>query len=76
MAQLGTLANFIAYACMGIPAGIILKRKGYKFTSSLAVTVGFVGVGIPLTGLYWWQEYTKMAELDKKLKTKHKNKYR
>ena len=46
LAQLGTLANFIAYACMGIPAGIILKRKGYKFTSLLAVVIGFVGVGI------------------------------
>jgi FHS family L-fucose permease-like MFS transporter len=52
MAQLGTLANFIAYACMGIPAGIILKRKGYKFTSSLAVTVGFVGVGIQFLSGY------------------------
>ena len=46
MAQLGTLANFIAYAVMGIPAGLILKRKGYKITSLLAVSVGFVGVGI------------------------------
>lgn len=46
MAQLGTLANFIAYAVMGVPAGMILKRKGYKFTSLLAVSVGFVGVGI------------------------------
>lgn len=46
LSQLGTLANFIAYACMGIPGGIILKRKGYKFTSLLAVTVGFLGVGI------------------------------
>ena len=46
IAQLGTLANFIAYAVMGIPAGVILKRKGYKFTSLLAVSVGFVGVGI------------------------------
>ena len=46
LTQLGTLANFIAYACMGIPAGIFLRRKGYKFTSLLAVTVGFVGVGI------------------------------
>lgn len=46
LAQLGTLANFIAYACMGIPAGVILKRKGYKFTSLLAVIIGFVGVGI------------------------------
>ncbi len=46
LSQLGTFANFIAYACMGVPAGIILKRKGYKFTSLTAVTVGFVGVGI------------------------------
>lgn len=46
MAQLGTLANFIAYAVMGFPAGVILKRKGYKFTSLLAVSVGLVGVGI------------------------------
>ena len=46
MAQLGTLANFIAYAVMGVPAGVILKRRGYKFTSLLAVSVGLVGVGI------------------------------
>ena len=46
MAQLGTLANFIAYAVMGVPAGVILKRKGYKFTSLLAVSVGFIGVGV------------------------------
>lgn len=46
MSQLGTLANFIAYACMGIPAGIILKRKGYKFTSLVAIIVGLVGVAI------------------------------
>ncbi|MBQ2142834.1 MAG: MFS transporter, partial [Alistipes sp.] len=52
MAQLGTLANFIAYACMGIPAGIILRRKGYKFTSLLAVTVGFIGVGLQFLSGY------------------------
>lgn len=46
LSQLGTFANFIAYACMGIPAGIILKRKGYKFTALSAVSVGFLGVGI------------------------------
>jgi len=44
LSQLGTLANFIAYLCMGIPAGLILKRKGYKFTSLAAVVVGFLGV--------------------------------
>ena len=52
VAQLGTLANFIAYACMGIPAGIILRRKGYKFTSLLAVTVGLVGVGVQFLSGY------------------------
>ena len=46
LTQLGSLANFIAYACMGIPAGWILRSKGYKFTSLTAATVGFVGVGI------------------------------
>ncbi|MBQ8553784.1 MAG: MFS transporter [Alistipes sp.] len=52
MAQLGTLANFIAYACMGIPAGHILKRRGYKFTSLAAVIVGLVGVGIQFASGY------------------------
>lgn len=46
MSQLGNLANFIAYAFLGIPAGLLLKRKGYKFTALAAVAVGFVGVGI------------------------------
>ena len=46
MSQLGNAANFIAYAFMGLPAGFLLKGKGYKFTSLAAVAVGFVGVGI------------------------------
>ena len=45
-AQLGTLANFIAYAFMGIPAGQMLQRMGYKKTALTAVIVGFVGVCI------------------------------
>ena len=52
LSQLGTLANFIAYACMGIPAGLILKRKGYKVTALAAVTVGFIGVGIQFLSGY------------------------
>lgn len=46
MSQLGNLANFIAYAFMGLPAGFILKKYGYKITSLLAVSIGFIGVGI------------------------------
>ena len=43
MSQLGNAANFIAYAFMGIPAGMLLQRIGYKKTALLAVTVGFIG---------------------------------
>ncbi|MBO8466875.1 MAG: MFS transporter [Bacteroidetes bacterium] len=46
MSQLGNLANFIAYAFMGLPAGFILKKYGYKITALAAVAVGFIGVGI------------------------------
>ena len=42
--QLGNLANFIAYAFMGIPAGKMLERIGYKKTALAAIAVGFVGV--------------------------------
>jgi FHS family L-fucose permease-like MFS transporter len=44
--QLGFLGNFIAYAFMGIPAGIMLKKYGYKKTALSAVAVGFVGVSV------------------------------
>lgn len=46
MSQLGNLANFIAYAFMGLPAGFILKKYGYKVTALAAVAVGFIGVGV------------------------------
>lgn len=43
-AQLGNAANFIAYAVMGIPAGMLLKKIGYRKTALLAILVGFIGV--------------------------------
>lgn len=46
MGTLGVFANFIAYAVMGIPAGNLLQKKGYKFTALAAVLVGFTGVGV------------------------------
>ena len=53
MSQLGNAANFIAYAFMGLPAGFLLKGRGYKFTALAAITVGFVGVGISyLSGIF------------------------
>ena len=41
---LGNAANFIAYAVMGIPGGILLQRVGYKKTALIAIAVGFVGI--------------------------------
>lgn len=50
---LGVFANFIAYAVMGIPAGNLLQKRGYKKTALIAVIVGFVGVGIQtLSGVF------------------------
>jgi MFS transporter, FHS family, L-fucose permease len=46
LGMLGNLANFIAYAVMGIPGGILLTKIGYKKTALIAIAVGFVGVGI------------------------------
>ena len=46
MSQLGNFANFIAYVFLGIPAGLMLQKIGYKKTALSAIVVGFVGVGI------------------------------
>jgi len=46
LGMLGNFANFAAYACMGIPAGMLLQRTGYKRTALIAIAVGFTGVGI------------------------------
>jgi len=43
---LGNAANFIAYAVMGIPGGILLQRIGYKKTALIAIAIGFLGVFI------------------------------
>ena len=46
LSQLGNFANFLAYAFMGIPAGMMLQKIGYKKTALAAIAVGFIGVGI------------------------------
>ncbi|MDE6310864.1 MAG: MFS transporter [Muribaculaceae bacterium] len=42
--MLGNLMNFLAYLFMGIPAGNMLSRIGYKKTALAAMAVGFVGL--------------------------------
>ena len=42
----GNLMNFLAYLFMGIPAGNMLIKFGYKKTALIALAVGFIGLGI------------------------------
>jgi FHS family L-fucose permease-like MFS transporter len=46
MGMLGNFMNFLAYAVMGIPSGMLLRKVGYKNTALIAIAVGFAGVGI------------------------------
>ena len=41
----GNLMNFAAYLFMGIPAGKMLIKYGYKKTALIALVVGIVGLG-------------------------------
>ena len=42
--MMGNMMNFLAYAFMGIPAGKLITKIGYKKTTLIGVGVGLVGV--------------------------------
>ena len=44
LAMMGNFMNFFAYLFMGIPAGKMLTRVGYKKTAMIGVATGLVGV--------------------------------
>ena len=44
LGMMGNMMNFLAYAFMGIPAGNLLKKKGYKFTALAALLVGLLSL--------------------------------
>lgn len=44
LGMMGNMMNFLAYLFMGIPAGKLLVKIGYKKTALTAIAVGFVGV--------------------------------
>lgn len=48
----GNLMNFTAYLFMGIPAGNMLIKYGYKKTALIALAVGAIGLAIQLTSGY------------------------
>lgn len=46
LGMMGNMMNFLAYLFMGIPAGKLLVKIGYKKTALAAIAVGFIGVFI------------------------------
>ena len=46
LGMMGNMMNFLAYLFMGIPAGTMLVRIGYKKTSLIAMAVGVIGLFI------------------------------
>ena len=44
----GNLMNFTAYLIMGIPAGNMLIKYGYKKTALIALIIGAIGLGVQL----------------------------
>lgn len=56
LGMLGNAANFIAYAVIGIPGGVLLQKIGYKKTALIAIAVGFIGVGIQYLSGYASQD--------------------
>ena len=44
LAQIGNYGNFVAYLIMGIPAGMLISKFGYKKTALTGLVVGAVGI--------------------------------
>ncbi len=44
LSQIGNYGNFGAYLVMGLPAGMMIKKFGYKKTALIGLAVGIVGV--------------------------------
>ena len=44
--MVGNLMNFAAYLFMGIPAGMMITKIGYKKTALVALALGFIGVAV------------------------------
>ena len=44
LAQIGNYGNFVAYLVMGIPAGMLISKFGYKKTALIGLAVGSLGI--------------------------------
>lgn len=46
LAQIGNYGNFVAYLIMGIPAGMLIAKFGYKKTALIGLAIGILGIAI------------------------------
>ena len=68
----GNLMNFAAYLFMGIPAGKMLIKYGYKKTALIALIVGIAGLGLQYlsslvgdaTEVFTYSNYTSQQWID------------
>jgi FHS family L-fucose permease-like MFS transporter len=44
LAQIGNYGNFVAYLLMGIPAGMLIAKYGYKKTALIGLAIGITGI--------------------------------
>ena len=44
VAQIGNYGNFVAYLVMGIPAGMLISKYGYKKTAIIGLVIGIIGI--------------------------------
>lgn len=57
LAQIGNYGNFIAYLVMGIPAGMIIAKIGYKKTALLGLIIGIIGILVQWASGHVGKEY-------------------
>ena len=46
LAQIGNYGNFVAYLVMGIPAGMLIAKFGYKKTALIGLAIGILGIAL------------------------------
>ena len=56
LGMLGNMMNFLAYLFMGIPAGKLLLKIGYKKTALWALAIGAVGMAVQYASSRWGAE--------------------
>lgn len=53
LSQIGNYGNYGAYLIMGLPAGLCIKKFGYKKTVLIGLVIGIAGIGLQIcSGLF------------------------